>query len=198
MNIQIHQHHIELSAHALEYLNEKIENLTKYEPNLVDESSQVRVDLSHNKVKSVDEAVSLHITFYIPHAVIRAEVSAKVAEEAMDKAVDKLKKQIERYKTKKHRRDQYGKWIPQSTLEGISDVGDGEFQTVDLSKIEKRKKLNGLSPMHEDEALEQIELLGHKFFVFLNADTNLYSVLYLRENGAYGLIELDTYSTNGS
>ncbi|MBD3157012.1 hypothetical protein GF369_04270, partial [Candidatus Peregrinibacteria bacterium] len=124
---------------------------------------------------------------YVPNAVIRAEVKGSTVEETADLAVDKLRKQIERYKTKKHRRDKGGKWIPESTLETASQSMKGK----DMDEIVKRKKYDDLEPMKEQEAAEQMELLGHDFYAFVNDDTGLFSVVYRRTNGDYGLIELE-------
>ena len=109
-------------------------------------------------------------------------------EEGIDLAVDKLKKQIERYKTKKNRRDKKGRWIPSSTLEKIiatQDVGDV------ISAMSRRKKFD-LEPMHEEEAIEQLELLGHEFYAFLNSENNRVNVVYRREDGTYGIMDFGT------
>lgn len=195
MNIQLHHQNIELSEAQRNYLTEKVEGVAKFERRIGDEATVVRVDIEKNAVKDLNEQISLHITFFVPHAVIRAEVNGITPEEATDKAIEKLKRQIERYKTKKHRRNGEGEWIPQSTLENITDMGNEEF-VREHGRINKRKSFDKLKPMHEDEAVEQMELLGHDFFAFLNADTNQFSVLYKRvgEESGYGLIELDTTS----
>ncbi len=196
MKIQLVQHHIELTEKQKDYINAKVENIQKYERRVADEASQIRVDIERHKVKSSSEDIELQITLRIPHSVIRAEVRGATVEEATDKAMDKIKKQIERYKTRKHRRNKAGEWIPQSTLEDISDTSNEEFNIEEFNKIIRRKKFSRLQPMHEDEAVEQMELLDHNFFAFLNADTNLFSVLYRREGSetGYGIIELDTTS----
>ena len=125
---------------------------------------------------------------YLPNSVIRSEVHGATVEETVDLSVEKLKKQIERYKTKKHRRNTEGKWIPESTLENATKDALTEEM---IEGIVKRKKYDDVEPMREDEAVEQMELLDHDFYAFVNQDTDLFSVIYRRNNGEYGLIELD-------
>ena len=188
MQVSIVQKHINLSEEQKAYIQEKIEHLKHLSQRLDDESVQVRIDIEHNHVKTSNKDILLQVTMFVPHAVVRAEVTAVTPEEAVDLAVDKLKKQIERYKGKQHRRDQSGKWIPSSTLEEISSTQEG---SAPVSKITKRKTFNDLKPMHEEEAVEQMELLEHDFYAFISEETGKFEVVYKREDGTYGLLELE-------
>lgn len=187
MKIQLFSQSVTLGDNQKEYIEEKIDNLKKYEERVADEATIVRVDVGKTKVKSGDEKIATQITMYVPNAVIRAEVKGSTVEETVDLAVEKLRKQIERYKTKKHRRDRGGQWIPESTLETASE----SMKEIDIDTIVKRKKYDDLEPMKEQEASEQMELLGHDFYAFVNEDTGLFSVVYRRQDGDYGLIELE-------
>lgn len=188
MQVSIIQKHINLTDAQKEYIQEKVENLKHLAHRVDDESTQVRVDVEHNNSKTTNKNISLQVTMVVPHAVVRAEVMAITPEEAIDLATDKLKKQIERYKGKQHRRDQSGKWIPSSTLEEISSTQ--ELGTP-VSKITKRKTFSEIKVMHEEEAVEQMELLEHDFFAFLNVDTGKFNVVYKRKDDTYGLIDLE-------
>jgi ribosome hibernation promoting factor len=188
MKIQIFSHTVSLGDNQKEYIEEKIGNLAKYEERVADEATSVRVDVEHSTNKTDGDKISTQITMYVPNAVIRAEVKGVTVEETIDLAVGKLKKQIERYKTKKHRRDKAGKWIPESTLESLSG---NSLSQEEIEQIVKRKKYDNLHPMKEQEAIEQMELLGHDFYAFVNDDTDLFTVVYKRQNGDYGLIELE-------
>ncbi|MFO0780612.1 MAG: ribosome-associated translation inhibitor RaiA [Candidatus Gracilibacteria bacterium] len=190
MQVSIIQKHINLSEDQKTYIQDKIENLKHLSQRVDDESTQVRVDVEHNSVKTTNKNISLQVTMYVPHAVVRAEVMAVTPEEAVDLAVDKLKKQIERYKTKQHRRDQSGKWIPSSTLEEISSTS--QEGSAPVSKITKRKTFADIKPMHEEEAVEQMELLEHDFYAFINEETGKFGVVYKREDGTYGLLDLES------
>jgi len=188
MQIQIFSNSITLSDKQKDYINEKIENLTKYAERLADEATIIRTDVEKRKMRSGDQKITTQITMYVPHAVIRAEEHGQNVEETVDLTVEKLKKQIERYKDKKHRREKGGKLMPESTLESVSIGGMSE---MDVETIVKRKKYNDVEPMREDEAVEQMNLLGHDFYAFVNSDTSLFSVVYRRQDGDFGLIELE-------
>ena len=187
MQIQIFDRNISLSDRQLEYIREKVFHLKTFGERVADESTEARVDVESNKIKTSNKNVTVQVTLFVPSAVVRAEVYATTVEEGIDLCIDKLKKQLERYKDKKHRRDKGGKWIPASTLEEISATQEGGKE---FAKIVKRKSFVDLNPMHEEEAIEQLELLGHNFYAFLNADTSKFNVVYKREDGEYGLIDV--------
>jgi putative sigma-54 modulation protein len=192
MQVQIFNRHLKLSDAQLEYVREKMFNLGSYGEGIDDESTEVRVDVESNKMKTSNKNITVQVTMIVPRAVIRAEVYCVSLEEGIDLAVDKLKRQIERYKGKKNRRDNSGKWIPSSTLEQISSAQTG----VDVSQIAKRKTFVSADPMHEDEAVEQLELLGHSFFAFMNAENKRFNVVYKREDGTYGLLDFNEDGTS--
>ncbi|HRY90856.1 MAG TPA: ribosome-associated translation inhibitor RaiA, partial [Candidatus Gracilibacteria bacterium] len=120
MQVTVFDRNMSLNDFQKDYINEKIDNLKTYGERIDDESTQVRIDVEMNSIKTSNKNVTVQVTMFVPHAVIRAEVYATTVEEGVDLAVEKLKKQIERYKTRQTRRDKSGKWIPASTLEEIS------------------------------------------------------------------------------
>jgi len=192
MQVQIFNRNIKLDDNQLEYIREKIFGLKQYGEGIDDESTEARVDVELNKIKTSNKNVTVQVTMIVPKAVIRAEVYSTTAEEGIDIAVEKLKKQIERYKGKKNRRDQSGKWIPSSTLEEISSAQTG----AEIAHIAKRKTFVASEPMHEEEAAEQLELLGHSFYAFMNASNNRFNVIYRREDGTYGLLDFNGQGTS--
>ena len=187
MQFTIHEKGLKLNDMQRDYIMEKVDHLKTYSDRVNDESTQVRIDVEMNKMKTTNKNFTVQITMFVPNSVIRAEVYATSIEEGTDLAVDKLKKQIERYKEKTNRRDQSGKWIPASTLEEISAdaVQNEPASVVAFSK----KKSFTLDPMHEEEAIEQMELLGHQFFAFYNADSERFNIAYKREDQTYGLLD---------
>ena len=192
MQFQLFSEGIELSEDQKEYVRKKMTHLEKFAEELVDESSTVRVDVRSNKDKTSDKHISFQVTLFVHPVVIRAEDRGATLDEAVDLAEEKLRKQIERYKTKQHRRAQTGEWIPESTLEQLSDA-QNDLVHVKPS-IGKRKKFSDVQSIHEDEAIEQLELIGHDFYVFHNKDTGLLSVAYRREDNSYGVIELEQWN----
>jgi len=187
MNIQFVKSHLNLSDEQKAYITKKIEHLGKFADRINDESTEVHISIKENKLKTMNRDISIEITMSVPHALIRAEVDGETLEEAIDLCEEKLRKQIERYKNKLHRRTDSGKLMPESTLEQIAGTQE-EFK--EIKKILKRKTVKDLNPMNEEEAIEQMELLGHDFFVFKNVNTGYPSVVYRRRDETYGIIDI--------
>lgn len=187
MRINIHSKNIDLNDEQKGYIESKIMKIAHHGGRVDDESSEIRVEVDQVTTRHSQNPIAIEVTMYVPHAVIRAEDEADTVEAAVDLVELKLEKQVERYKSKMHRRDKQGKWIPQSTLEEM--VADEEIEEYEVPKILRRKRLDDLKPMHEEEAIEHMELLGHNFFLFYNEDTERVSVLYKRDGGSYGILE---------
>ncbi len=192
MQFQMFSEGVELSEDQKEYIMKKIMHLEKFSAELSEDSSSVRVDVRMNKSKHEGRHLLFQVTLFIHPVVIRAEENGVTLEEAVDLTEEKLKRQIERFKAKQHRRGQTGEWIPESTLEQLSDAQNDLVHAK--PSIGKRKKFSDIQSIHEDEAIEQLELIGHDFYVFHNKDTNLLSVVYRRDDGSYGVIELDQWN----
>jgi len=163
-----------------EYLDKKVSKLDRYLKNIED----ARVDLSFSKAarQQTDRHIA-QITIRGKGFILRAEESADDVFTAIDAAVDKIQRQIERYKGKRSRVRGVGA-TPDDFISEISPLDDEETPQI------VRRKTFHLIPMDEMEAIEQMKLLGHEnFFVFYNANTNAVNVLYLRNDGQYGLIE---------
>ncbi|MBI5152420.1 ribosome-associated translation inhibitor RaiA [Candidatus Peregrinibacteria bacterium] len=188
MNIQFVKSHFNLTDEQKDYITKKLEHLEKFAERLKDESVEVHVSVKENKLKTTDNNVSIEITMIVPHAVIRAEINGKTIEEAVDLCEEKLRGQIERYKGKLHRRTDSGQLMPASTLEQIAGTQE-EFK--EMKKILKRKTFKDIKQMHEEEAIEQMELLAHDFFVFENSATGMPAIVYRRKDNTYGIIDIN-------
>lgn len=178
---------LNLSERQKDYVESKIQRLKKYANRIADESSLAKVELKEQRLRTSGRVILCEVTMNVPRAVIRAEVQASKLEEAIDIAVEKLKKQIDRYKGRLlRRRDKKGLYVPSMEMPELPDFSQ-DFP--DVPKIVKRKEFSRITPMHEEEAIERMELIGHNFFLFLNRETGRYSVVYRRKEGTYGLIE---------
>ncbi len=126
---------------------------------------------------------TIEVTINLPGTILRAEESSDDMYASIDKAVDILERQIRRYKTKLQNRYKNGETI---RFENVpSPTKEEEDDKPRLVRI----KRFGLKPMSTDEAILQMELLRHNFFVFMDAETEEVSVVYKRKDGNYGLIE---------
>jgi len=122
------------------------------------------------------------VTISMSGTVIRGESRTQDIYSSIDDVLDKTKRQIKKYKDGFIERRRETKRF----LEKIETENPSEFEEV--PKIVKVKKFT-LKPMDEEEAIMQMELLGHTFFVFLNSNTDKINVIYKRTDGNYGLIE---------
>lgn len=194
MDVKIHGIDIKISDDLDKYTRDKINKLDRYLPNI----SKVRVELAIKKThRGADLAIAQITVHHSRGAILRAEEQAGIENRdtirvTINKAVDKLYRQIDRFKGKrksKRVRDKYKATIAELDL--AEDVPEYEIPDaedfVPQIDIVRRKNVE-LLPMNEDEAIEQLELLDHSFYMFVNAETNKVNVLYRRNNGGYGML----------
>ena len=126
---------------------------------------------------SLQARVVCKITIPVKNMILRAEVKEEHLNGAIDAAVDKIVTQVKRYNDKV--KDKMGK----TTIRKTEEASDEQV-------FQKEKHIK-LEPMTKDEALDQRELLGHDFFVYLDKETKKTNVIYLREDGEYAIIETE-------
>ena len=165
---------IKVTAAIKEYIEEKIGRLDKYFDNPNEITANVVI-----KVKGKDQTVE--VTIPTKKFILRGEVTSNDLYAAIDLVSDKLERQIRKNKTR------IKKKIDKTNIDFNFDF-KVEKDEKNESKIVKRKDIE-MKPMSEEEAILQLELLGHSFFVFKNVKTNEVDVLYKRNDGDYGIIE---------
>ena len=175
MKISIRGDKITVTKAIKEYITEKLSRLDKYFEKPKEIECKVLI-----KVKNQDQ--SIEVTVPTSKFTLRAEERHQDLYAATDLVIDKLEGQIRKNKAKleKQYRD-----VPK--FEMNFDYEAIENETED--KIVKRKDID-MKPMDEEEAILQIELLNHDFFVFKNIDEDCVSVLYKRKDGSYGIINV--------
>ncbi|MBN1775642.1 MAG: ribosome-associated translation inhibitor RaiA [Oscillospiraceae bacterium] len=166
--------------HVGERLEEKIESkLSKFEKHFGEEG------IFNIKVVPERELKRVELTLKLQNRIFRAEARDEEILTAVDRTIDKLESQIRRQKTRieKQIRDySYVKEYLKDVPEDVDEVLEEE------KKIIKRKSFE-LVPMSPDDAVLQMEMLGHSFLVYLDAETGNVCVVYKRKDGHYGLIE---------
>jgi putative sigma-54 modulation protein len=171
-----------LTDNIRDYVEKKAAKLERF----LQEIDEIRVELSH--IKSARSALDRQVAQITVHGkgfILRSEERADDIHAAFDAALEKVQRQIDRYKGKHYHGRGDGRSAAEVLEEDLPVDETGEL----LPLIARRKKFIVL-PMNEDEAVEQMRLLGHdNFFVFFNAEQNSIQVLYRRRNGTYGLIE---------
>jgi putative sigma-54 modulation protein len=181
-NIQVLARNMRLTDNTREYVEKKATKLDRY----LQEIDETRIELSHNKTaRNANDRQVAQITVRGKGYILRTEERSDDLHSAFDSAFDKMQRQIERYKGKHYR----GRGDGRSAAEVVEEEWPID-ETGELLPLIARRKKFVLMPMNEDEAVEQMRLLGHNnFFVFFNAEKNSIQVLYRRRNGSYGLID---------
>lgn len=172
MLLNIRGDKIEVTDSIKNYIEEKLKRLDKYFENPEDLKANIVV-----RTRGIDQIIE--VTIPIKKAILRAEETNKDLYAAIDKVTDKLERSIRKNKTKIKRRK----------VENMDVFLDFEVEEEEEQKIVKRKQINN-KPMSEEEAILQMDLLDHDFFIFQNTETNNMSVIYKRKDNSYGIIEI--------
>lgn len=174
MKINIRGDKVVATKAIKEYVEEKINHLNKYfeNPNEIECRVLIRV---RNNLQTIE------VTIPMSKLIIRAEVGDKDLYAAIDMVLDKLESQIRRNKNKLKNR--YKK------VEDFEMVLEFDTNEEEDLNIIKRKNID-TKPMDEEEALLQMQLLNHDFFVFKNIEEECVSVIYNRKDGKYGIINV--------
>lgn len=175
MRVTITGKHIEITDAIRSQTEAKLSKLDKYFNQEADVKVAVSVFRNNQKIE---------VTIPVNRTVIRAEATDTDLYNAVDMVVDKLGRQLRKHKTKLMNKGH--DTIRFENIEGYIPVAEEE--EVAEAKIVKRKRFE-MVPMTEEEAILQMELLGHNFFAFTHADTDTIAVLYKRKDGQYGILE---------
>ena len=171
MEILIRGTKLDITDSMKDYVKEKLSKLDKY---LVDQKAKANVLVKvHNYLQKVE------VTIPLKTLILRAEEEQQDFYAAVDLVINKLERQIRKNKAKLQKRDK-----AKSKEFNIDDV----IPIEEDEKIVKHKKID-VKPMSSEEAILQMELLGHDFYVYKDSDSNNVCVLYKRKDGGYGVIE---------
>ncbi|MGP4040702.1 ribosome hibernation-promoting factor, HPF/YfiA family [Gracilibacillus sp. D59] len=185
MKYNIRGENVEVTSAIKEYVERKIGKLERYFD--TPPTSDVNVNIS-----VYNEEQQIEVTIPMTNLLLRAEEHHVDLYAAIDLVVDKLERQIRKHKTKVNRkfRQQGAPKHVFAELEKEAALLREEEEFLDDDEIEiVRTKRFDLKPMDSEEAVLQMDMLGHAFFVFENAITGNTSVVYRRRDGRYGLIE---------
>jgi putative sigma-54 modulation protein len=181
MDISIAVHNLDLTPRLQSYVERKMARLDRYMPNLM----AVQVDLSAQNARSADQRQIAQVTIRDTRGtILRAEERNGDLFAAVDAVTDKVYTQIQRYRGKQLR-NRRGSVDDAAVLEPFTD----EDEMAEEERVIVRRKRFSLRPMAPDEAIEQMELVGHDFFVFFNAEVETVNVVYRRRDGTYGLLQ---------
>jgi ribosomal subunit interface protein len=209
VDVVVKGHHCEVSDRFRQYVEEKLERIEKIDHRVL----RCEVEVSQEKnPRQTDRAFRVELTMYTRGPVVRAEATAESKQAAFDISLDRLRAQV-RKAADRRRVHRGGARAPQSLHEAIAmqsanghgpatgGADEAEDTGVETRKVGPltvtgdgppvmREKTHSAKPMSLDQALYEMELVGHDFYLFVDADANLPSVVYRRRGYDYGVIRL--------
>ncbi len=176
MQLQVKGKNLEMSDPIRDYAEEKFRRLERHLP----DPTKVELELSLEKNPSIADNHIAEATIWTKGPTLRARESSSDWRASIDELVDKLERQAKRYREKRHNHHAHTNTAPLDT----APVVPGEPEPM----LVKTKQFP-VKPMTPEEAVLQLELIGHDFFVFRNSEVGEVGVVYRRRDGNYGLIE---------
>lgn len=190
MKLVIQGRNIEITDAIRGYVDQKISKAINHYKRLTNE---VNVNLSVAKNSRITPKQSAEVTLYINGAIVRAEESSENLYASVDMVASKITRQLRKYKEKRQDHN-FLSVKPNDALVTLdsptTDVSKLlETKTPEIPKEVVRTKYFSMPPMTVQEALEQLELVDHDFYMFKNVDTGDINVIYERNHGGYGLLQ---------
>ena len=179
MQLQVKGRNVEVSDSIRRYAEQKLGKLEKH----LHELTRVELELAVEKNPSIHANHVAEATIWTKGPTIRAREASVDMRASIDQLTEKLLRQVKNYREKRTRRHVRADGGP---------LPEGMTMTEDVEPRIVKTKQFSVKPMTAEEAILQLELIGHDFFVFRDADTGEVNVVYKRRDGAYGLIEPQT------
>jgi putative sigma-54 modulation protein len=192
MQLQVSGRNLDITEPLREYAERKLARIERH----LTEDTRVDLELAIERNRSISANQHAELTVWTRGPVLRAHEYADDMYAAIDLAVDKLDRQVRRYRERRrlwrphHQARDIEALLPLSDDDEAASaaLANGEEPELPIPTIVKTKRFN-MKPMHPDEAALQLELVGHAFYVFLNAESDAVAVIYRRRDGNLGVIE---------
>lgn len=177
MELIITTKNVESSESLKDYVNKKLGKIEHHLPNI----QEAKVEIIRQRAKAPDERYVVQLTIKTSGTILRGEESDSALFSAVDKVAAVMDRQIERYKSRLHTR------VKGSASLRLQAPEQPPAEEVPAGTVVKVKRFV-VKPMSPEEAAEEMELLGHDFFLFYNESMRTFNLLYRRKDGDYGLI----------
>ena len=190
MELNIKAKNVDVNQQLRRHIERKFGDLIRHLPAI----TNVNVELSSQATRSRSNRMVAQVTLNVDESLLRAEQRAANAVEAINLVAGVLDRRIERYKSRTYRSERAKQVAPlvDQQAEDDSLIHDpGGTEIVGGGKLVKVKRFD-MNPMTVDEAAFQMQLLGHRFIMFLNTESNEYSLLYQRDDGDLGMIQAES------
>jgi len=170
---------VEVPDRVREYAERKLRRIGR----LTDDRTDAIVELSNEKHKSASDAHRAELTLIVDGATLHSHAVGGTYQAALDTVVDKAERQAV-----DHMRKPRLKARPEQEKRILRRIADGTAEPGTERRVVKTKRF-AIEPLFEEDAIAEMEELGHQFYVFVNAETERVAIVYAREDGNYGLIE---------
>jgi putative sigma-54 modulation protein len=183
VRLQVKGKNLEVSDSLQRYAEEKLSKLERH----LNDATRLELELAVEKNPSISDKQVAEATIWTKGPILRARESSDDMRASIDLLAEKLERQVKRYKEKRQRK--------QVARHGPHHQHDEEVRPVVPEEAEPvivKTKQFAVKPMTPEEAVLQLELIGHDFFVFRNVESSDVNVVYRRRDGNYGLIEPST------
>jgi putative sigma-54 modulation protein len=179
LDFNVRGENIEVTEAIRDYVEKRIGKIEKYFEQGANPKAHVNLKVYQDKTAKVE------VTIPLPYLVLRAEETSPDLYASVDLVTDKLERQLRKYKTKINRKSR------ETGYKGVEipsgDIVENEEETSQFDIV--RTKQVSLKPMGSEEAILQMDMLGHNFFIYEDAESGSVDIVYRRRDGRYGLIE---------
>ena len=205
MDLHINGRNLEITDKTREHVESKLDQIDRHLPGI----SGASVELAYEATRSNDDRIVAQVTLHVGGTLLRAQRRAANTKAAVNSVAQALDQQIKRYKSHAYRSErsrQGGRAASQETEASYANTSGPDANGPDVGPADGleapdsgfadgqvvRVKEFEMEPMSVDEAAVQMQFLGHSFYMFLDSESDKHSVLYLRGDGNYGLIQPKT------
>lgn len=187
MDVQLKAKDLTLTPPLRDFATERVSRLERF----LGQVHDAKLELVHERPRTGGDYVVAQLTLHTGRTILRAEERHADTRRAIDLVTERMERQIRRLHSKRSERGKRGveqPELPELSASDLAQLGAEDDDAGAPSAVVRTKRF-ALKPMSSMEAIDQLELLGHDFFVFRNADDDSVNVLYRRKSGNYGLIQ---------
>ena len=186
MDIVVVGKHNEVDSHLRAFTVDKVERVNKFASDV----RRIEVDYEHHPTRRAEDSHTCEILVHVRQHLVKGTAAATEYGIALDRALDKVDQQMRRlHERRVGRKNGTRARSARAAVETVPDDTLEDLAVPDEPRVVVKTKQFSVKPMDVEEATLQMELLGHDFFLFTNADSGLASVIYRRRDGQLGLIE---------
>jgi putative sigma-54 modulation protein len=191
MDVHIRSVDVQMTDDLRDYAERRAEKLDR----LIERSTEAHVELRRRPQRTGADVTAVQVTVRSGRLLLRSEETDYDARKAIDQAIDKMARQMRKFHDRRSdRQARKPELLDGAELNGLAPIDvfedDATAEDDEPYRVVRTKRFS-MKPMATDEAIEQMELLGHSFFLFRNVDDDQFNVVYVRHDGTYGLIAPD-------